>query len=178
MLDDSLDLSSKIQISQIESWHDEPLYIESMAALIEEGLRKFSDAGPEKTTLLYSAHSIPAGNGGSRGRPWTKCRFRTGIVWARPGKASAAVGSRNFIAWFMNFSACSFIRAAPRFPTYAATCRDQAIECADVTVRHRKGTNDIPFTPRCCGGHHHSQSARSLAYGRDDIKTLKCAYSS
>ncbi len=57
-LDKKLGLSAKMEIATVESWFDEPLYIEAMADLIREGLRGFS--GPEKVHLLYSAHSIPA----------------------------------------------------------------------------------------------------------------------
>jgi ferrochelatase len=59
-LNDKLGLSSKMEISAIESWFDEPLYIESMAELIEKGLQGFSRTEHKKITLLYSAHSIPA----------------------------------------------------------------------------------------------------------------------
>ena len=59
-LDDRLGLSSKMKISVVKSWFDEPLYIESMAELIEEGFRAFSCAEQEKISLLYSAHSIPS----------------------------------------------------------------------------------------------------------------------
>jgi ferrochelatase len=59
-LDERLGLSSRMQISTIESWFEEPLYIESMTDLIEEGVRAFSRPGHEKISLLYSAHSIPA----------------------------------------------------------------------------------------------------------------------
>jgi ferrochelatase len=60
-LNDKLGLSSKMEISAIESWFDEPLYIESMAELIEKGLQGFSRTEHnKKINLLYSAHSIPA----------------------------------------------------------------------------------------------------------------------
>ena len=59
-LNDKLELSSKMEISAIDSWFDEPLYIESMAELIEKGLQEFSRTKHEKINLLYSAHSIPA----------------------------------------------------------------------------------------------------------------------
>jgi ferrochelatase len=60
VLDGKLGLSSKMQVSAVESWCDEPLYIESMAELIEKGLQEFSLTEREKIALLYSAHSIPA----------------------------------------------------------------------------------------------------------------------
>ena len=59
-LDKKLGLSAKMEISTVESWFDEPLYIEAMADLIREGLRGFSGGEHEKVHLLYSAHSIPA----------------------------------------------------------------------------------------------------------------------
>jgi protoporphyrin/coproporphyrin ferrochelatase len=57
-LDKKLGLSAKMEIATVESWFDEPFYIEAMASLIREGLRGFS--GLEKIHLIYSAHSIPA----------------------------------------------------------------------------------------------------------------------
>ena len=59
-LDRKLGFSAKMRISAVESWFEEPLYIESMTELILEGLRAFSGEEAEKITLLYSAHSIPA----------------------------------------------------------------------------------------------------------------------
>jgi ferrochelatase len=58
-LDRKLGLSAKLEISAIQSWFESPLYVESMADLIRQGLRGFSDREPEKIRLLYSAHSIP-----------------------------------------------------------------------------------------------------------------------
>jgi protoporphyrin/coproporphyrin ferrochelatase len=58
VLNKKLGLSAKMEIATVESWFDEPLYIEAMADLIREGLRGFP--GLEKVHLLYSAHSIPA----------------------------------------------------------------------------------------------------------------------
>jgi protoporphyrin/coproporphyrin ferrochelatase len=59
-LDQKLGLSAGMQISTVESWFEEPLYIEAMADLIREALQAFSGDDGEKITLLYSAHSIPA----------------------------------------------------------------------------------------------------------------------
>jgi protoporphyrin/coproporphyrin ferrochelatase len=59
-LQDKLGLSSKIKISAIESWFNNPLYIESMAEMIEKSLNEFSSMENGKIHLLYSAHSIPA----------------------------------------------------------------------------------------------------------------------
>jgi protoporphyrin/coproporphyrin ferrochelatase len=57
-LDKKLGLSAKMEIATVESWFEEPLYIEAIADLIRAGLHGFS--GLEKVHLLYSAHSIPA----------------------------------------------------------------------------------------------------------------------
>ncbi len=59
-LDRQHGLSSRMDIKIIEAWYDEPLYIESMAELIQESLGRFSEGGGEPIHLLYSAHSIPA----------------------------------------------------------------------------------------------------------------------
>jgi ferrochelatase len=60
-LDKKLGLSSQTDISYVREWHDEPLYIQSMADLIRESLRQFPEASRKEICLLYSAHSIPAG---------------------------------------------------------------------------------------------------------------------
>jgi len=59
-LDTRIGLSARIGISTIQAWFDEPLYLESLTALIREELQKFSTREPESIHLLYSAHSIPA----------------------------------------------------------------------------------------------------------------------
>jgi protoporphyrin/coproporphyrin ferrochelatase len=59
-LDQRLGLSSRIKVSAIESWFNEPSYLDCMADLICEELRKFSSREPNAIHLLYSAHSIPA----------------------------------------------------------------------------------------------------------------------
>jgi ferrochelatase len=60
VLAERLSLSARMEISAIRAWFDEPLYVQSMADLIREGLRAFPDRADEKVRLLYSAHSIPA----------------------------------------------------------------------------------------------------------------------
>jgi protoporphyrin/coproporphyrin ferrochelatase len=54
------ELGSRMEICTVESWYDEPLYVESMADRIRAGLSGFSPDSKEKIHLLYSAHSIPA----------------------------------------------------------------------------------------------------------------------
>ncbi len=59
LLDAKLGLSSRVRISTIKTWFEDPFYIDSMAALIRNELPKFSQ-DPKSVHLLYSAHSIPA----------------------------------------------------------------------------------------------------------------------
>jgi ferrochelatase len=59
-LDHKLGLSAKMELAVIRAWFDEALYVEAMADLIREGLRRFPNGEHEKIRLLYSAHSIPA----------------------------------------------------------------------------------------------------------------------
>jgi len=54
-----LGLEERMEIFTIESWFDEPLYVETMARLIRQGLARFSSDRGEQVQLLYSAHSIP-----------------------------------------------------------------------------------------------------------------------
>lgn len=58
-LNQKLGLSSRLDILIIQNWFSEPLYLESMADLIREGLRSFGSPDPGGIHLLYSAHSIP-----------------------------------------------------------------------------------------------------------------------
>lgn len=53
-----LGLDHPFEITCIDSWFEEPLYIESVADLITEARSRFRNPG--KIHLLYSAHSIPA----------------------------------------------------------------------------------------------------------------------
>jgi protoporphyrin/coproporphyrin ferrochelatase len=58
-LDKRLNLSSKMQISYIEDWYENSLYLESMAELLVAGLDQFAPETRSQVHLLYSAHSIP-----------------------------------------------------------------------------------------------------------------------
>jgi protoporphyrin/coproporphyrin ferrochelatase len=58
LLDKKAGLSSRIRILEIQQWFDDPLYLESMAALIRDAAREFPGR-KENIHLLYSAHSIP-----------------------------------------------------------------------------------------------------------------------
>ena len=59
ILQQKLDLKSRMEIFTVESWFREPLYLESMADVIRRGLALFSSTQEEPVHLLYSAHSIP-----------------------------------------------------------------------------------------------------------------------
>jgi ferrochelatase len=49
----------RIEISAVESWYDDPLYMESVADTIREAAARFSSEPDSPIHLLYSAHSIP-----------------------------------------------------------------------------------------------------------------------
>ncbi len=59
-LDRKLGISSKIRISVIQTWYDDPNYLESITGLIRKELQKFANREAKSIQLLYSAHSIPA----------------------------------------------------------------------------------------------------------------------
>jgi protoporphyrin/coproporphyrin ferrochelatase len=60
-MDQKIGLSSRIRISTIRTWFEDPCYVECVASLVREELRKFSGRQQKAIHLLYSAHSIPAG---------------------------------------------------------------------------------------------------------------------
>ncbi len=53
-------LARTIAVSYVQSWFDNPHYIECMAELVAEARAKFTGTDPGAVQLLYSAHSIPA----------------------------------------------------------------------------------------------------------------------
>ncbi len=59
-LADRSGLAARAELRYVDAWFSEPVYIESMADLVAEAARSFSDPAPENIQLLYSAHSIPA----------------------------------------------------------------------------------------------------------------------
>jgi ferrochelatase len=59
VLDKKLGLRNRMEIFSVESWHEEPMYVESMADIIWQGQMRFSSKRSETIHLLYSAHSIP-----------------------------------------------------------------------------------------------------------------------
>ncbi len=49
-----------LKTTYVDSWFDEPKYVEAMADTIREARARFPDHEPSGINLLYSAHSIPA----------------------------------------------------------------------------------------------------------------------
>jgi len=52
-------LSGKIELSFIEDWYKNPLYIEAITDTITAGLERFPENGRQGVHILYSAHSLP-----------------------------------------------------------------------------------------------------------------------
>jgi len=50
----------RVKFSYVDSWYEEPLYLDAMADQIRETRDRFSTRDPAEVHLLYSAHSIPA----------------------------------------------------------------------------------------------------------------------
>jgi ferrochelatase len=50
---------SPARTTVIESWHEDPNYIDALAATVREELAKFPDQNPANTTIVFSAHSVP-----------------------------------------------------------------------------------------------------------------------
>jgi ferrochelatase len=53
-------LGVRARISYVDSWFEEPLYIDAMADTVRDAVRKIEAESPGEIHLLYSAHSIPA----------------------------------------------------------------------------------------------------------------------
>lgn len=47
----------KLKMIYIESWYDDPGYLDALSEKIKEGLQKFNN--PEKVQVIFSAHSLP-----------------------------------------------------------------------------------------------------------------------
>jgi ferrochelatase len=53
-------LSTRISVSWVDNWHEDALYVESMADLMRVGREVFQPDAANDLTILYSAHSIPS----------------------------------------------------------------------------------------------------------------------
>lgn len=58
-LQEQYGLRERMAIRTVDSWFDEPLYIESVADAIREAAARFPPGASDSVHLLYSAHSIP-----------------------------------------------------------------------------------------------------------------------
>ena len=52
-------LSGRMKVLQIESYHDYPLYIDAVAERITEALSRFLSGVRDKVYILFSAHGVP-----------------------------------------------------------------------------------------------------------------------
>jgi ferrochelatase len=52
-------LGEKIEVSLIEGWHLQPLFLEAIREKIEEGLMQFGPGERKKVHLIFTAHSLP-----------------------------------------------------------------------------------------------------------------------
>ncbi|HJQ71230.1 MAG TPA: ferrochelatase [Blastocatellia bacterium] len=48
-----------LRVSVIESWQDDPRYINALARMVREELAAFPDQSPSATHVVFSAHSVP-----------------------------------------------------------------------------------------------------------------------
>jgi ferrochelatase len=49
----------KLRITFVEGWHVHPLFIQSVAERVEEGLKQFTPEERRKVRLIFTAHSLP-----------------------------------------------------------------------------------------------------------------------
>jgi protoporphyrin/coproporphyrin ferrochelatase len=88
---ETIGLAGKLQVSYINSWHNEPHYVEAMAKLIERRNAEFNGIDPKSIYLLYSAHSIPA-HFVAEGDPYLQqTRQTVELINARLGNLSPSV---------------------------------------------------------------------------------------
>ena len=55
-----------------DAWYDEPGFLDAHAARVEAALRTLPEPGPERTLLLYSAHSLPVKTVVKKNDPYPK----------------------------------------------------------------------------------------------------------
>jgi protoporphyrin/coproporphyrin ferrochelatase len=53
------ELGYDFEMHYVESWHDEPLYIDALAEKVNEALSRFSEEERNTVTAIYTAHSLP-----------------------------------------------------------------------------------------------------------------------
>lgn len=52
-------VSGRMKVLQIESYHDNPLYVEAVAGRVAEGLSRFLSGVRDTVYILFSAHGVP-----------------------------------------------------------------------------------------------------------------------
>jgi protoporphyrin/coproporphyrin ferrochelatase len=74
--------------SVICSWQDDPNYINSLTAMVQEELKKFSNPNPQNITIVFSAHSVPVSYVEKDGDPYLAHTQQTvKLVMQRLGNA-------------------------------------------------------------------------------------------
>lgn len=53
-------LNPDLQVARIEHWYDHPHLIAGLQDKVQKGIRRFPEASPEKVTVIFTAHSLPA----------------------------------------------------------------------------------------------------------------------
>jgi protoporphyrin/coproporphyrin ferrochelatase len=52
-------LGAQLDVTRIESWNDEPFFIDALAERVEAGLERFPATERSRVPILFSAHSLP-----------------------------------------------------------------------------------------------------------------------
>ncbi|MBS3750924.1 MAG: ferrochelatase [Anaerolineales bacterium] len=51
--------SQNVELHFIEHWHDQKEYLDGLASLVQEGLRRFPSEGRDQVQIIFTAHSLP-----------------------------------------------------------------------------------------------------------------------
>ncbi len=54
------ELNPDLDITYVESWHDHPLFVETIAENVEEAFQKFPAEAQDDVKVVFTAHSLPA----------------------------------------------------------------------------------------------------------------------
>ena len=100
-------------VEYLGEWHAHPLFIEAAADRVADALARLEPAVRDRAQLIFTAHSIPARDGGARGRTSSNCANRRG--WSRQ-----RLGGANGRSPFRAAAAARAIRGSS--PTYATCC--------------------------------------------------------
>ncbi len=53
--------ATALEVDFVETWHDNPFFLQALAGKIEKGLSRFSAANRPDVHIIFSAHSLPQG---------------------------------------------------------------------------------------------------------------------